>query len=103
MHFAEATVQGVFFSAAGVIAMILAATILAWPSRPAYLAGAGIALVLITLWATFLFVPPPGAEAAEGVDLVGLFTKTTELVAAAGCTVLWFRAPRIHGPDGAEP
>jgi hypothetical protein len=103
MHFAEATVQGVFFSAAGVIAMILAAAILAWPSRPAYLAGAGIALALIALWAVFLLVPPPGAEAAEGVDLVGLFTKATELVAATACALLWFRAPRTHGPDRAEP
>ena len=103
VHFAEATVQGVSFSAAGAVAMILAAAIVAWPSRPAYLAGAGIALALIALWAVFLLVPPPGAGAAEGVDLVGLYAKATELVAAAGCAVLWFRAPRMQGSERAEP
>ncbi|MDP8973330.1 MAG: hypothetical protein M3N45_09195 [Actinomycetota bacterium] len=64
-HFGEAAVQGVFFCAAGVIAAVLAAVVLVWPSRLAYLMGAGVSLVLIVLWAVFLVVPPPGAEAAE--------------------------------------
>ncbi len=97
-HFEEATVQGVFFSTAGVIAAVVAAAILVWPSRPAYLVGAGISLALILLWTVFLLVPPPGSEMAEAVDLVGIFAKATELVAATACTVLWFRAR--HTPPG---
>ena len=96
VHFEEAFVQGVFFSIAGVAAAIVAASILAWPSRMVYLAGAGISLALLVLWAAFLLVPPPGSEAAEAVDLVGLFTKATELVAATACTVLWLRSRRTR-------
>jgi uncharacterized protein (DUF305 family) len=95
-HFEEATVQGVFFCATSVAAAIIAAAILAWPSRPAYIEGALVALALIVLWAIFRFVPPPGAGVAEDVDLVGLLTKATELVALTACAVLWFRARRIH-------
>lgn len=95
-HFEEAAVQGVFFCAAGVISAVVAATILVWPSRPAYLAGAGISLALIVLWAVFLLVPPPGAEAAEAVDPIGLITKATEIVAVIACTALWARASVNH-------
>jgi uncharacterized protein (DUF305 family) len=91
-HFEVATAHGIFFSAAGVVAALAAAAILAWPSRPAYIAGAGIALALIVLWAVFRLVPPPGAEVPEEVDLIGLFAKAIELVAAAACAVLWLRA-----------
>lgn len=96
VHFEEAFVQGVFFSIAGVAAAIVAASILAWPSRMVYVAGAGISLALLVLWAAFLLVPPPGSEAAEAVDLVGMFTKATELVAATACTVLWLRSRRTR-------
>jgi hypothetical protein len=96
VHFEEAFVQGVFFSIAGVAAATVAAGILAWPSRLVYLAGAGISLALLVLWVAFLLVPPPGSEAAEAVDLVGLFTKATELVAATACTVLWLRSRRTR-------
>jgi uncharacterized protein (DUF305 family) len=88
------TIHGVFFCVAGVVAAIVAAAILAWPSRQSYLFGAWLSGTLIVLWAAFRFVPPPGAEAPEAVDLVGLLTKTTELVAAVSCTVLWFRPAR---------
>jgi uncharacterized protein (DUF305 family) len=94
-HFEEAISFGVFFSAASLAAAIIAAAILAWPSRPAYLAGVGISLALIVLWGLFRIVPPPGAEAVEEIDLVGLFTKATELVAATACTVLLLRARRV--------
>jgi len=98
-HFEVAVVQGIFFCAAGVISALVAAAILVWPSRPAYLAGAGISLALIVLWAVFLLVPPPGAEAAEAVDPVGLLTKATELVAAIACTALWARTSRSNEPN----
>src|ERR671933_482081 len=103
-HFEEATSYGVFFCVAGVALAIAAAAILAWPSRPAYLAGAGLALMLIVLWAVFRLVPPPGVETAEDVDLVGLFTKATELVAIIACAVLWFRDRHVHRQeeDGAD-
>ena len=95
-HSAEATSHGVFFAAAGVVLAVVAAAILAWPSRPAYLVGVGISLALIVLWVVFRFVPPPGAETAEAVDLVGLFTKSTELVATIACYALWLWARRVH-------
>jgi hypothetical protein len=101
-HFEEAAVQGVFFCAAGAIAAVLAAVVLVWPSRPAYLIGAGISLALIVLWAVFLLVPPPGAEAAEAVDPIGLITKATELVALIACTALWSRASQNDQPDQKE-
>jgi hypothetical protein len=101
-HFEEAAVQGIFFCVVGVAAAILAAAILVWPSRPAYLAGAGISLALIVLWAVFLLVPPPGAEAAETVSLVGLITKATELVALIACTTLWSGASQSNQPVQKE-
>jgi hypothetical protein len=101
-HFEEAAVQGIFFCVVGVAAAILAAAILVWPSRLVYLAGAGISLALIVLWAVFLLVPPPGAEAAETVSLVGLITKATELVALIACTTLWSGASQSNQPVQKE-
>lgn len=97
-HFEAAAIQGIFFGIAGVVTAVIAAAILAWPSRLAYLAGAGMMLALIVLWAVFLLVPPLGAEAAEAVDPIGLFTKATELVAAIACTALWSRTGRNNEP-----
>jgi hypothetical protein len=54
------------------------------------------------LWAVFLKVPPPGAEAAEAVDPVGLLTKATELEAAIACTALWARTSRSNEPNREE-
>jgi hypothetical protein len=101
-HFEEAAVQGIFFCVVGVAAAVVAAAILVWPSRPAYLAGAGISLALIVLWAVFLVVPPPGAEAAETVSLVGLITKATELVALIACTALWSGTSQSYQPVQKE-
>jgi hypothetical protein len=36
------------------------------------------------------------------VDLVGSFTKVTELVAAIACIALWFRTRRNHEPNRRE-
>jgi hypothetical protein len=98
MHFQEAAVQGVFFCVAGVVAAGVAAAILVWPSPPAYLAGAALSLALVVLWAVFLLVPPPGAEAVEAADPVGLLTKATELAAAIACTAVWARTSRNNKP-----
>jgi hypothetical protein len=98
-HFGEAAIQGIFFCIVGALSAVVAATILVWPSRLAYLAGAAISLALIILWAVFLVVPPPGAEAAEAVDPIGLITKATELIALIACTALWSRASHDHQPD----
>jgi hypothetical protein len=95
-HLAEAASHGIFFAAAGVALAVVSAAILGWPSRPVYAAGVGISLALILLWAIFRVVPPPGAETAEEVDLIGLFTKATELAAMVGCVVLWFNAHRTE-------
>ncbi len=84
------------------ISALVAAAILACPSRLTYLAGGVISLVLISLWAVFLLVPPPGSETAEAVNLVGLLTKATELASVTACAVLWVRAHRTGQPDRAE-
>ncbi len=91
-HFEEATIHGVFFLFASVAAAVTAAAMLAWPSRPVYLAGIGISLALILLWAVFRLVPPPGSVTVEDVDAVGLLAKAAELVATFSCAVLWFQA-----------
>jgi uncharacterized protein (DUF305 family) len=96
-HFEEVSIYGVFFGVASAAAATIAAAILAWPSRPAYIAGAGLALTLVVLWAVFRLVPPPGAGVVEEVDPVGLLTKATELVAMTACTALWFWSHRITG------
>lgn len=54
-YFEEATAYGVFFAAASV-----AAALLAWPARPAYVAGVGLTPGLVVLWTVFQFVTPPG-------------------------------------------
>lgn len=95
-HLQEAASHGVFFFSASVALAVAAAAILAWPSRPVYLAGAGISLALILLWAVFRLVPPPGASSAEAVDLVGLLANATELVAMVACAILWFLARRVY-------
>ena len=102
-HFEEAAVQGIFFCVAGAVAAGVAAAIMVWPSRTAYLAGAGISLALIVLWAVFLLVPPPGAEAAETVSPVGLITKATELVALIACTALWSGTSQSNQSVQKEP
>jgi hypothetical protein len=102
-HFEEAAVQGIFFCVVGAAAAVIAAAILVWPSRLVYLAGAGISLALIVLWAVFLLVPPPGAEAAEAVTPVGVITKATELVALIACTALWSGTSQSNQPIQKEP
>jgi hypothetical protein len=102
-HFEEAAVQGIFFCVVGAAVAVIAAAILVWPSRLVYLAGAGISLALIVLWAVFLLVPPPGAEAAEAVTPVGVITKATELVALIACTALWSGTSQSNQPIQKEP
>jgi hypothetical protein len=103
VHLEEAAIQGASFYAAGLVAAIVAAAILAWPSRLAYLSGAAQSLTLVAFWAVFVLVLLPGSETASTVGLVGLVTKAAELAAATACTVVWLRARRAHQPDRTEP
>lgn len=102
-HFAESVPYGVFFVIAAVVLAVAAATVLAWPSRPVILASALLSGVLIALYLLFRVVPPPGAEAAEEIDLVGLVTKLTELAALVACFVLLARTgrARLNAPGAA--
>jgi hypothetical protein len=54
------------------------------------------------LWAVFRFIPPPGAEVAEDIDLVGLLTKATEMVAAISCIELWVWDRYIQQPESED-
>ncbi|MGH2589505.1 MAG: hypothetical protein ACRDGW_01765, partial [Actinomycetota bacterium] len=50
------------------------------------------------LYVVFRIVPPPGAEAPESLDAIGLITKATELCALVACVVLARRAgARVQG------
>lgn len=91
-HLREGIGFGIAFAAASTALAVVAAALLVVPSRPAYLAGAALAAGLIVIWTLFRFVPPPGAEEGEGIDLIRLVTKATELVALAGCIVLSWHA-----------
>lgn len=97
-HFDERAAYGWFFVVATALASLSAALIVAWPSRPAYLAGATLSLVLILLYLVFRVVPPPGSGEPEGFDLIGLVTKAAELVAAAACLKLWSFARSERAP-----
>lgn len=90
-HFAESTAYGVFFVAVGLALVVVAAVVLAWPTRPAYLAGGMLSAVLLLLYVLFRLTPPPGATMSEEFDLVGLVTKATELAVAGACAVLYVR------------
>lgn len=68
--------------------------------------GAALSLAPIAIFVVFRLVPPPGADEPEGVDLIGVVTKVTVLVAAAACLVLWRlaqagRADRTESGSGA--
>ena len=98
-HFAERIAYGLFFTTGGFALAVIAAAIVALPSRPVYLVGALCTLALIVLWTLFRFVPPPGATTAETVDLVGLATKVVEVLTLAACLALWQHTPvRAHRP-----
>lgn len=92
-HFTERTAYGLFFTTGGIALAMIAAAMVALPSRPVYLAGALCSLALIVLWALFRIVPPPGATTAETVDLVGLATKAVEAVSLVACLAHWQHTP----------
>lgn len=98
-HLREGAGFGLAFAAAALALAVVAAAILVAPSRPAYLGGAALAAGLIAIWVLFRIVPPPGADAAEGIDLVGLVTKAAEVAAFAGCIVLWRHAGGVATMD----
>jgi uncharacterized protein (DUF305 family) len=93
-HFEERTSYGVFFAASVVVETAIAAAIVAWPSTFTFLAGAAVSIALIVVWSVFRFISPPGADAAESVDLIGLVTKAAEVVAAIACICLWFASAK---------
>lgn len=91
-HFEESAAYGVFFAVTGAALAVVAAAVLAAPSRSSYLLGLVLAAGLIALYAAFRAVPPPGAGVPERVELVGLVTKAAEVAAGLGCVVLWIRS-----------
>jgi len=101
-HFAESAAYGLFFAASTGALAIAAAGVVAWPARTAAVFGAAISLVLLVVYATFRIVPPPGADAPESVDPVGVLTKAAEILALAACLVLARRAGRRSAPDAVE-
>ena len=98
-HFEESLGYGLFFSLAAGGLSLAAAAVLAWPSRASSGAGVLISGALVVLYALFRLVAPPGSDAPEGVDLVGLTTKATEVLALIACAALWLGSRRPRGTE----
>lgn len=80
-HFAERFLYGVVFTAMALFQLNLALVLVLRPGPRAYQAGIwGSALIVLVYVATRL-APPPGADAPEAVDAIGITATTLELAA----------------------
>lgn len=94
-HLAEGWLYGLFFVAAAAAQLAAAAAVVAWPA-PSVISGAGVlSVVLAVVYFAFRLVPAPGAEVAETLDAVGLFTQSLQLATAGACASAlglgWYR------------
>ncbi|HLQ62548.1 MAG TPA: hypothetical protein VK131_11855, partial [Candidatus Acidoferrales bacterium] len=96
-HFGESTYAGFFFIAAGIAELLLAAGLLARPSSVLTTLVAGLALLLLLIYAVTRIVAPPFQSQPEPVDAIGLITKTLELGAAL-LALLAERPVRLRWP-----
>ena len=83
-HWDESVVYGLFFLAAGLVQLLLAAVMgrhtagdRVWPSV------AVVNLVLAGVYVVTRLVPPFGADVPEPIDAIGVVTVVAEVVAAA--------------------
>lgn len=91
-RFAAAPAYGVFSVVAGATLAIVAGALLAWPTRPAFLAGLLLLLALIVVWGGLRIGLLSGAGAVADGGRGGLVTTVVQLIAALGCSVAWWRS-----------
>lgn len=93
-HWEESTVYGLFFLAAGLVQLLLAAVM----GRPAHdhvwPAVVVVNVALVGVYVATRLVPPPGADVPEAVDAIGVVTVVAEVVAAAAGAVVGRRLTR---------
>ena len=93
-HWEESTAYGLFFLAAGLVQLLLAAVMgrdtgdRVWPSVVV------VNLALVGVYVATRLVPPPGADVPEPVDAVGVVTVVAEVVAAAAGVIVGHRLSR---------
>jgi hypothetical protein len=96
-HARESLAAGVFFAAAGVVELLLAAAVWRVPgSRRAALAAAVVASGLVVLYGVSRLADVPALGGQEAVDALGLVTKLLELagaVLAAAAAAGWSPRP----------
>lgn len=86
-HAEESPAYGLFFLLAALTVATGAATALVLPRLGAAVVG-GASALLITVYALFRVVPPPGADAPEGVDGWGVTSLVAELAAVVLAVVV---------------
>ncbi len=93
-HWDESAAYGLFFLLAGLAQLLLAAVMgraagdRVWPTVVV------VNLALVGIYAATRLVPPPGADAPEPVDAVGLVTVAAEVAAAAAGAIVARRLSR---------
>ena len=95
-HFAEGRFYGAFFLAAAIAQLVAAAAVVAWPARSVLVGSGVLSVALVVVYFASRLVPAPGAEVAESVDAVGLFTQSLQLCtagASAGALRLGWSSP----------
>jgi hypothetical protein len=81
-HLAEARAQGIFFIALGIGQLGWGAAFMRNPSPHAYVAGVALATSMPAgLYTVTRFVPAPFAMEAEALDVIGVATLATEVLA----------------------
>jgi FtsP/CotA-like multicopper oxidase with cupredoxin domain len=100
-HLQEYLPFGVFFIVAGALQTVLAAAILAWPSRRLFLAALGVSAGLVALWllsrtAGLPIGPHPGQP--EDVGIPDLMCIALEALAVLVLLVLAVRTPHLRKP-----
>ena len=84
-HLAEGWLYGLFFVAAAAAQLAAAAAVVAWPAQSVMTGAGALSVVLVVVYFAFRLVPAPGAEVAETLDAVGLFTQSLQLATAGAC------------------
>lgn len=84
-HLDEGRLYGVFFMAAALAQLAAAAAVAAWPARSVLVGSGLLSVALVVVYFSFRLVPAPGAEVAESLDALGLFTQSLQLCTAGAC------------------
>ena len=87
-HWEESAVYGLFFLAAGLVQLLLAAAMGRTAGDRLWPAVVVVNLALVGVYVATRVVPPPGADVPEAVDAIGVVTVVAEVVAAAAGAVV---------------